>query len=324
SDRLRAAEASVAKENGRLREELAALRRLAEEHARERDEHRSLETRHRALAERADELRLEGDALRSECARLEAAARERDRLAGALVAERNGVAALRAQLDRTEHYADGLRRQLRDRAAEAEANDAARRALADELAAARADLDGLQRQLEADRERRTALERERDEERRRFEEELAQLRSDLANAEQAITDNQAVNEQLSSDLLESSSFRAALEAQLAEAEESHERQVRELNRELKRLKQQVEESQRKLTSKDAAIGVLLAELAAKPEARPVQAGAEPWVQRTVDRPSPPPQDRPPAQDREKDRTARLLVGTLDGQEVRFPLFKNKL
>ncbi len=70
--------------------------------------------------------------------------------------------------------------------------------------------------------------------------------------------------------------------------------------------------------------MLLAELAAKPEARPVQAGAEPWVQRTVDRPSPPPQDRPPAQDREKDRTARLLVGTLDGQEVRFPLFKNKL
>src|SRR5690606_30685655 len=72
------------------------------------------------------------------------------------------------------------------------------------------------------------------------------------------------------------------------------------------------------------IGVLLAELASKPGAAPAGGEAEPVVHRLEERKAPAAEERPAPPERDKERTARLLVGRLDGQEVRFPLFKNKL
>ncbi|HZD54015.1 MAG TPA: FHA domain-containing protein, partial [Woeseiaceae bacterium] len=68
----------------------------------------------------------------------------------------------------------------------------------------------------------------------------------------------------------------------------------------------------------------LTELANKPHAQAPASGAEPVIHRLTDRnaDTPAAEGQPAVQ--EKERTARLLIGTVDGQEVRFPLFKNKL
>src|SRR5690606_5057499 len=165
----------------------------------------------------------------------------------------------------------------------------------------------LERETQAERERLATAERLRAEEQSRFEGELERLRDDLENAQRTIAENQAANEQLTSDLLESSGFRAALEAQLSQADESHRKQLNELTREVKKLKQQVDDGQRKIASKDAAIGVLLAELASKPAAAPAGSEAEPVVHRLEERKAPvPAEERPAPADRDRERTARLL------------------
>ena len=113
----------------------------------------------------------------------------------------------------------------------------------------------------------------------------------------------------------------ALEARLEQAGEHHKQDSEELVQQVRKLEQQLMDAETKLANKDAAIGVLLAELAGKPQPGPSEVQADAPPQRLAERRSPAPDEK---QGADRERTTRLLVGTIDGQEVRFPLFKNKL
>ncbi len=318
---LRARKVVLEEEIARLAAELRAASGDAEARAQASAEHRNLQARYAALSERTEVLRAEAEALRAGADSAGALAAERERLAGALAAARVELRAARQQLERTERYADELRRQIGELSAAAEARAAPHRELERALEVLRTRNDELAQALDAERASRAELQAGEEEKRRALAEEIERLRLDLTRAEQALAENQALNEQLNADLLETSTFRVALESQLAQSDESYRKQVQALGRDAKKLRQQVEDYQRKLASKDAAIGVLLAELAGKP-GEAAESPPEPVVHLLPERKLAAPEERPAAQD--KERVARLLVGTLDGQEVRFPLFKNKL
>lgn len=319
---LRARKAVLEEEVARLGTEVAAASGDAEEQAQARAAHRDLQGRYAALSEHAEILRAEVEALRAGADGAGELAAERERLTGALAAQRVQLRAIREQLERTERYADELRRQIGELSAEAQASATAHSDLAHALDTLRTRNDELVQALDAERASRAGLEAGEAEKRRQLEEEVGRLRVELTRAEQTLAENQSLNEQLTADLLETSSFRVALESQLAQSDESYRKQVQALGRDAKKLRQRLEDNERKLASKDAAIGVLLAELANKPGAAPGENPVEPVVHLLPERKPPAQEERPPAQD--KERVARLLVGTLDGQEVRFPLFKNKL
>jgi hypothetical protein len=85
-------------------------------------------------------------------------------------------------------------------------------------------------------------------------------------------------------------------------------------------KQRIEEFERKVANKDAAINALLTELANKPHLIPTEHDTDSVVHKLGNRKQGP-DDKA---GHEKDRVTRLLVGNIDGQELRFPLFKDKL
>lgn len=297
----------------------AQLAELSHEHEKERNDRQSLDAQCSGLEEQMASLRAEMAEARNAADAARASGREHERLSGLLIGQRDELRELRRRLEQSDGYADALRRKLAGHAAEVEANAVARQ----DLQAARAEVEELTSQLESEGRRQSELATEHEQDRRRFEQELERLRLDLTTAEETIAETQTVNEQLPSDRVETSSFRVALESHLSEADETYRQQVKELNRELKKLRQQVEDYEHKISSKDAAIGVLLAELASKPQPPDEETASEPVIHRLAERrsPAPAPEDRPATPDR---GLARLLIGTVDGQEVRFPLFKNKL
>ncbi|HET6630010.1 MAG TPA: FHA domain-containing protein [Woeseiaceae bacterium] len=310
--RLKGSETALKKAHGAaasLRSEMAAL-----ETARAEDERRigaltgELEharTAHTdAAAERYRQLR-----------------QENERLAGALLGSAGEIRGQREQAARIEAYADALRRQLQDRAAELDAMTTSRQSTQAALDDARAKVAELHEQVDRQNRATAALQEASRAERERLEKTLEEARAELAVAEEAVAASRSTSEQLASELVDTTGSRLALESQLSRAEEEWRAEIARLKRQIKRLEQALEDSESKVANKDAAISVLLAELADKPQAGVSDVQA--------DTPPPRPGERrtPAADDKhggEKERTTRLLVGTIDGQEVRFPLFKNKL
>lgn len=224
-------------------------------------------------------------------------------------------------LDRTEVYADQLRRRVQEqqdalagltRQNEVLESDLDRSgARCSELETALAEAQTLSCDLE------TALA----EIRGIHEEEIRIIRFELGQAQETVSEQGLVAEQLASDLLDTRNYRAELELMLSRAEESSRSTVEQLEAENRDLREQLQERDRKLETRSDAISSLLAELAGKSrqiesivEIRgvdddPVDTGNR----RAKDRPAP-----------DRDRITRLLVGTLEGQELRFPLFKDRL
>jgi small-conductance mechanosensitive channel len=155
---------------------------------------------------------------------------------------------------------------------------------------------------------------------RRVEEEVRRMRFELDRAEETLAESQTLNEQLASNLVENTAFRRALENRLAEADETRNREIRDLSKQVIQLKQQLDDYERKIGNKDTAINALLTELAHKPDAPP-ESAADDVVHRLADRK---PQSADERGAHEKDRVTRLLIGSIEGQELRFPLFKDKL
>jgi chromosome segregation ATPase len=299
----------------------AQLAEITSEYEQERFERQSMEAQGNTLEEKAARLATRIVELEESVAASKPLHEDNARLSGMLVSNNAEARGLREQVAKTEAYADALRRKLQGRAEEIEAAAAAQRSMQATLDQALAQIHELRDQVEAERRANVALSEQRQADREVFDEQLRQVRSELEAAEEAIAENQTVNEQLTSDLIETTGFRIALESQLAQADDDYQKDVKDLNRQLKRLRQQLEDYERKVSNKDAAISVLLTELAHKPQPAASEVEADAVIHRLGTRKQAGADDKP-AHDR--DRTTRLLVGTIEGQEVRFPLFKNKL
>jgi chromosome segregation ATPase len=280
-----------------------------------------------ALSAQYDELEQEAAALRAELAPLRAAdaklaalEREHAELTGLISSREDSIRDLTGRLAKTEGYADVLRIKLQQQQADAETMSSGRREAENALAESLGRVRDLSARLETEQQLGAQLRAEREDAEKRLEEEVRRIRFELDAAQETVAGSEALNEQLASELAESSGLRRGLETQLREADEKRDREIRELSKQVAQLRKQIDDYERKISNKDAAINALLTELAHKPASAEDNAAADDVVHRLADRKPHIPDERPP----ERDRVTRLLIGNIEGQELRFPLFKDKL
>ncbi len=151
-------------------------------------------------------------------------------------------------------------------------------------------------------------------------EEIRMIRFELGEAQETVAQQELVTEQLASDLFNTRGFKDELEKMLTQTEKTSVARIDDLERENKRLKEDLSHSKETLESKSDAINCLLAELASKTQQIETIGEIEDVIHDIDDRMS----ERIDEQRRQRDRTSRVLIGTVDGQELRFPLFKDRL
>ncbi len=240
---------------------------------------------------------------------------------GILAENRQHITILENQAARSEAYADELREKLvntLEKSREyADRHDLLEQALSD----ARVEIQALENQLESAQDEAATLRSQTETLRRDFDDEVSKLRFELGEAQETIVGQETVNEQLASDLIDNKAFKQALENQLSAAEEDYESERKSLRKKLRNFETQIEEYERKIGNKDNAISALLNELANKSRTLESIDEIENVIHEIDDRMSERIDDRLIA---DRDRPTRLLTGSIDGQELRFPLFKDRL
>jgi chromosome segregation ATPase len=241
--------------------------------------------------------------------------------AGQLASGEVEIRELRARVEKTEDYADQLRYQLRLRNAEAGDIGDQIGPLKQRLASAGERISLLRAELEGARTENSGLTASIARLHDTHAEEIRMIRFELGDAQETLTQHELVAEQLASDLVETRSHRAELENLLAETEESSNSEIEKLRKENQRLLLEVDSMTDKLQTKSEAINCLLAELAKHAQAPDPVVDIEETIQEIDNRMSEQIDDRSYI---ERDRVTRLLIGKIGGQELRFPLFKDRL
>ena len=290
--------------------------------ASEQSARQTLAAQYDELEQEAALLRAELRPLRAADAKLAALELANAELTGLISSREDAVRELTGQLQKTEGYADVLRVKLQQQQAAADASAAGRREAQESLAAALERIEDLAARFEAEQQLSAELKLKNADVERRLDEEVREVRLELEAAQATVAESQVLAQQLTSDLLESSGLRRNLENELQEADKKRDREILELSKQVAQLRQQLDDYERKISNKDAAINALLTELAHKPSSAEDRAAADDVVHRLADRKPPASDDR--GSTHERDRVTRLLIGSIEGQELRFPLFKDKL
>ena len=156
------------------------------------------------------------------------------------------------------------------------------------------------------------------------EQELRTVRFELMEAAETVAQQELINEQLASELVDTRGFKNELERILASSEQRSQIRISELEAELEQLRQANSNYQVELAAKNEAIAELLEKTSGKgrqdDSIRELEAVIEELDERMLARREIP--HLPPAADR--DRMSRVLIGKIAEQELRFPLFKKRL
>ncbi len=241
--------------------------------------------------------------------------------AGLLAGSDQEISEMTAQISRTERYADDLRRKFQEQSEIAESAVERMQDLQSTCTAAQDKTSDLSAKWADAKQQNAALAEKASKLEKDFAKEVRQIRFELGAAEETIADQDTINVQLTSDLYDNKGFQQALETQLTDAEERYRKQIRQLEQETNKLKNQAEDFEYKLENKDSAIAALMSELASRSESLESIGEIENVIQEIDERMS----ERLDEQDKgDRERVTRLLVGESDGQEVRFPLFKDRL
>ncbi len=240
---------------------------------------------------------------------------------GIITSNTQEIGELRNQISRTEGYADSLRAKLVSLSEHTETADKDRQFIQSALTDATSQIAELKEQLENEKLISADLQKQYSNLDANFADELNKVRFELTTAQQTLTGQESLNEQLASDLIDNQSFRQALESQLESNSDEHETIIRDLRRKLKKLELKNDDVERKLENKDNAIAALLGELASRSHTIESIGEIENVIHEIDGRMSDKIDEKGGV---EKDRTARLLIGNVDGQELRFPLFKDRL
>lgn len=243
------------------------------------------------------------------------------RIAGRLASATAEAGELQARLERAQVYADGLRRQLQDQSQLADEAVGERDALRRSFDHSKRKIEELGRELEDLQAVNATLEERLVSIQAGHEEEIRLIRFELGEAQETMAQQDLVTEQLASDLVDTRGFKDELEKMLTQSEEFSVTRIDELERENKRLKEDLAHNKETLESKNDAINCLLAELASKSKQAETIGEIEEVIHEIDDRMSKRIEERP---HRERDRMSRVLIGEVDGQELRFPLFKDRL
>ena len=235
------------------------------------------------------------------------------------------TAELQMRLDRSGIYADTMRMQLQDLIEAHAADEHAIENLTAELESARLknlDLVNAQSRTRAEVD---DLQAQLDDIQRRHEEEIRNLRFELGEAQNTMVETDDLNNQLASDLVDAQGFKLELEKMLNDAEEQSTELLEEVRKENAKLLRVNKSLEQKLTAKSEAITVLLAELAKKSEQIDTIGEIEDVIQDMDERMSERSQHRVEKDPRAGvERLSRVLIGTVDDQVLRFPLFKDRL
>lgn len=241
--------------------------------------------------------------------------------AGRLASYEARVRELGARNTRTEAYADELRRRVQHFEAASAAVEKARAILAHDLTEARHRIANLETEFAAAKETITRLHQQLKNQEQGHSEEIRMLRFELGEAQETVAQHETLNEELASELLESRGYRSELETMLTRTEELKQSVVEALEHENAALKADLATLQDKLERKDEAVNCLLAELAKKTQQLESIGQAE-GSTGDIDEKKSERFDTRAAP--EKDRLSRVLIGSVEGQELRFPLFKHRL
>lgn len=283
------------------------------------DEYSRLQT---TLAERDRQIADMGKEIRAEReAEIAAEQRINQRQSGMLASAKSEIEEMRAQLGRMEAYADDLRQKLQERTALSNRARGTQQSLQENLDLATQQVEQLESELEKVRSSNGSLANDVARLRESHAEEVRIIRFELGEAQNTVTEHQLVTEQLASDLVDSRESRDILEHALNENEEQTNSRIEELERENLKLKDDLAHNEEQLDSKREAVNCLLAELAKKSQQIDSIGEIEEVIQDIDDRMSERFDDRA---HKERDRMSRVLIGSVDGQELRFPLFKDRL
>ena len=244
---------------------------------------------------------------------------------GLLASNTHEIRDVHEQIARTEKYADSLRLQLQDHTSTTKDAVGMQRRLEAALAETRGQIRELGEQLERELRVSQELAKTIINLKEQFAEETRKIRFELGAAQETISSQETVTEQLSSDLTDNREFRQALESQLGEKEIENEKNVRQLMLRLGQARQEADDYERKMRSKDKAIAALMSELANLNNADTNSNGAENMLHKIEGSRS---DSKDDAANTGRVRVARMLVGNAgrgdDGRELRFPLFKDRL
>lgn len=295
------------------------------------------------LAELNDQLKKRQDQIESLSRDLEASHKETLQLRESLkrdvdaeidlihdkMAEQEGELAARAQeIDRLkkdntrfEEYSNSLRIQLQDQISAGRVSTTMRRQMESNLDEARCEVGELRQQLQDEQDKTLELSQVADDLKKEFDREIRQVRFELTSAQETLADQEGVNEQLASDLIDNRGFRLALESHVGEIEFENRERIKELTRKLKIARQEAEEQEDNLRAKDAAIADLMKELSSRSRGRQISDDVD-NVLKKIDGFRP--EDSRSTNSVTRDKTACLLIDNADGRELRFPLFKDRL
>ncbi len=240
---------------------------------------------------------------------------------GQLEAQSHQIEELRTDLEKSTSYADSLRMQLQDQIAISKVSVAMREKLEAGLDAANAAINELTDKHHAEAERANQLAELNASMQSRFDNEIRQVRFELGAAEETIAGQETLNEQLVSDLVDHRSFRQALETQLGEVEQESSDSLAGLNKELAKARRSAEDLERNLRNKDTVITELMQELAGRSDSIELKDESNNGLQGIDGFKAETDEDQTLG---DRDRVTRQLIGNADGQELRFPLFKDRL
>ncbi|MGI9233830.1 MAG: FHA domain-containing protein [Woeseiaceae bacterium] len=205
--------------------------------------------------------------------------------------------------------------------------------LADDLTSTRSAQEDLEKALQSKESDNEELLSSIDKLKADHEQEIRLLRFELTEAEESVTQTGHLNTQLAADLMSTRSTQEDLEKALRDREKDAEKRTSELEQELEGLSSKADELEQKLDTKNTAINVLLGELEKKTEQIESIGEIDEVIQeidnRMSERFDEPARDLHEAKNGtpvggERDRITRVLVGSIGAQELRFPLFKNRL
>ena len=283
------------------------------------------------LKNRSASLKAERDELLKEITLLQKAARDTGRAAAdkKLLTQQTGMLAgnnfeigeLKNQIARTETYADELRRQLQVQLALADGLQTRQKHLEISLINANAQIRGLSDGIEELRSSNAALREKSSSLTEEFHREVRQIRFELGEAQGTIADGELLNQQLTSKLVDTREFNMNLENRMSTTEEENRATIAKLTKKLLEVEALNDELQYKLGNKDNAITALLGELTKRSEAIESIGEIEDVIHELDDRMSESIDDGGRV---ERERITRLLIGKINGQKLRFPLFKNRL
>ena len=243
------------------------------------------------------------------------------RQSGKLASAKTEVRELRAQLERMESYADDIRQKLLERTSLSDRAENTRETLQVSLDRVTQQVGQLASELEEARASSQSLANELVGTRNSHAEEIRMIRFELGEAENTVTEHKLVTEQLASDLVNTREFRDELQRALNETEEQTQSRIEDLERENRKLKDDLAHNEEQLEGKGETLNCLLAELAKKSQEIESIGEIADVIHEVDDRMSERFDNRT---HKERDRVTRVLVGSVDGQELRFPLFKDRL